>query len=1088
MCVKKLTMLIVVALLCPFLGLGQERVLVGGKVVDGLDRGIAGVGIRQGEVMLGSTDSVGRFRVWVVLGVERSKLVFSALGFGTVFREVDRDSLSMVVVMAERREVMEQVEVVYTGYQALAKERATGSFVRVDSALLGRRVGTNLLDRLDGVTSGLVFNRTAVTANEKTGISIRGRSSIDMNVSADPLIVLDNFAYEGSLDNISPNDIESVTVLRDASAASIWGARAGNGVIVIMTKKGKRGGKVSVELNSNVTVGDRPDLFRSADFISSAGFIEIEQFLYGKGFFNADLTNTFARPPVSPVVELLAKRALGGISQGELDVALADLSGVDVRREFLDHVYRRSVKQNYSVGLRGGGEKMSYSWYAGMDSNDDNLNRDGYDRLNLRGSHQFQLSNRLSLDVSLNYTASATENNTGANSFGALSHGGTKYSLIPYTRLADRFGTWLLILKDYRSSYLESARGLGLGDWSYIPLSEMALSDNVSSLKSLLIGTTLDYRIVPGLNFSVAYQHQQQQTVRENLRSQDSYYVRNLVNQFAQRDGTTGNYSYPFPMGAVLELNSQQLRSDNLRSQLNFSRSRGVHGLTGIAGAELREVFAESFGRTSYGYNPETGTAVGNLNFNGSFIKNPTGSGTLPMPPVNVVGSLNRYVSYYSNLGYTLLGRYTISASARLDGANVFGVRTNDKITPLWSVGLAWDIGKERFYNSATFPNLKLRASYGYSGNVYNASAYLIATYRNSSLNGLPYASVTSPPNAELRWETIGTFNAGLDWAAAGKRLEGSVEYYRKQGSDLIQQTPLAPTSGFDSFKGNAASTLTRGMDVSLQSVNVQGKQFSWRSNLIISGLHDKVLKYDKQYLSAQLVGSVLTAGTPEAGGLFAVEGRSLFGLYSYPWAGISGVDGSPQGFLEGKVSTDYLRILSGASLDHLVYHGPSRPRLFGGLRNTFVYGNFELSLNVTFKAGYFFRRRTVSLNYPDLLNGNGMHRDYLNAWRAPGDELSSSVPSIVYPANANRNNFYRGSSLLVARADHVRFQDVNLSYGLPADVLGKLGLRSLRVFTYLANLGLLYAANGDRLDPDAHLRGSYPNPFSISFGLKANF
>ena len=216
--------------------------------------------------------------------------------------------------------------------------------------------------------------------------------------------------------------------------------------------------------------------------------------------------------------------------------------------------------------------------------------------------------------------------------------------------------------------------------------------------------------------------------------------------------------------------------------------------------------------------------------------------------------------------------------------------------------------------------------------------------------------------------------------------------------------------------------------------------------------------------------------------------GRPLFGLYSYSWAGISEVDGSPQGWLEGKVSTDYLKILAGATAENLVYHGPARPTLFGGLRNTFSFGDWELSFNVTFKAGYFFRRRSVSLNYPDLLNTNGMHADYYNAWSRPGDELISSVPSIVYPVNANRNNFYKGSSVLVARADHIRLQDIHLSYGLPEDALKRVGIRSLRLFSYMANLGLLYAANKQGLDPDAYLRSSYPNPFSIAFGLKGSF
>lgn len=151
--------------------------------------------------------------------------------------------------------MLKGVEIVSTGYQTLPKERATGSFVQINNELLNRRISTNVLDRLEGIASGVVFNRNNLPSNERMGISIRGRSTIDPLVNANPLVVLDNFPYEGDLANINPNDIESITLLKDAAAASIWGARAGNGVIVITSKKGAFNKPLKVELNTNVTIG-----------------------------------------------------------------------------------------------------------------------------------------------------------------------------------------------------------------------------------------------------------------------------------------------------------------------------------------------------------------------------------------------------------------------------------------------------------------------------------------------------------------------------------------------------------------------------------------------------------------------------------------------------------------------------------------------------------------------------------------------------------------------------------------------------------------------------------------------------------------
>lgn len=251
---------------------------VHGRVVNEKGEPVAGASVKvKGSDKGISTDANGEF---VLTGIdENATLVISGVNIETF--EVKVNGKTDLGVLKGKLKISEneEIEIVSTGYQQLPKERATGSFVFIDNKLLNRRVSTNILDRLEGVTSGLIFNpgnlsNGARLPNEKLGITIRGVTTIDEKVSADPLIVLDNFPYEGDINNINPNEVESITVLKDAAAASIWGARAGNGVIVITTKKGKRGQPLKVNFTSNFTLGERPDLFYSQNYLPSINPVE----------------------------------------------------------------------------------------------------------------------------------------------------------------------------------------------------------------------------------------------------------------------------------------------------------------------------------------------------------------------------------------------------------------------------------------------------------------------------------------------------------------------------------------------------------------------------------------------------------------------------------------------------------------------------------------------------------------------------------------------------------------------------------------------------------------------------------------------
>ena len=1059
-----------------------KKARITGKVTDEKGKPISGATVKiKGNGQVAITNEVGEY-AFDVPEVDEV-LLFSYVGYESKEVSVKGNTTVMNVTLMAAIGQLDELTIVSTGYQQLPKERATGSFTQIDNQLLNRRVSTNILDRLDGVTSGLIFNKVSgplgiSPSNEKLGISIRGRVTIDSKVSADPLVVLDNFPYEGDISNINPNDIENITVLKDAAAASIWGARSGNGVIVINTKKGKFNQPLKIDFNSNITVGNNPNLKYSRNFISASDYIDVESYLFNQGYYDNDLTNNTTYPVVSPAVELLAK-IKADPQNAALTAQLNTLRNLDARDQSSEYLYRQSLNQQYALSLRGGAEKILYSLSVGYDRNRNATVGDQGSRLTFNSSSTFRPIKGLELTASVIYT----RNNTN---FG---YGYT--SIYPYEQLADESGNALAVpYYYYRNSYLESAQALGFLDWKYRPLDEMALKDRTSKVNNVLLRGAAKYNITSYLNAEVQYQYEQQQGTTRDYKSQETFEVRSTINRYAQR-ATNGTFTYPFPLGGILDMTNGTLASSNLRTQLNYSQHLGKkHQVSAIAGAEIREVIIESMLRSSYGYDDALGTAVTNLNYNTPYPANPSalGSLTISAPAGSVTGTTNRYVSYYANGAYTFLDRYTASVSGRKDGANIFGVKTNDKITPLWSAGLGYEISKEPFYNFEPIPYLKLRATYGYNGNVYNGSAYITATYRTSSLTGAQIATVSSAPNPELRWEKIRNKNFGIDFATRVNRISGSLELYEKLGTDLIESASLAPSTGFTSFKGNAASVKTKGIDLTLNSINTKG-MISWTTNLLFSYNKDKVISFDTRYTSANLVSST-TAADPASYGLYIVEGNSLFGLYSYRSAGLDPTNGDPRGYLNGEISKDYTRIISDSKVEDIVYHGSSRPTIFGSFRNTFSYKGFSLSANIIYKFNYYFRKNSINLNYSKVLSIP--NNDYALRWQKSGDESHTNVPSLVYATDDNRSTFYQNSDVLVAKADHIRLQDIGLSYDFNKRLLQRLPFSALQLYSYVNNVGILWRANKDGIDPDvsdyvSSGYNSFPNPTTFSFGIRAN-
>lgn len=1060
----------------------KDQTPIRGKVSNERGEPLSGASLRvKGSNVNFMTDANGI--VMIPASLKDEVLQVSFIGYTPVEVPVIN---SGNIIMHQNDNIIGIVDVVSTGYQNIPKERATGSFVQIDNQLLNRRVSSNILDRLDGVTSGLIFNKISGPIglnppNEKLGISIRGRVTIDDKVSADPLVVLDNFPYEGDINNINPNDIESITVLKDAAAASIWGSRSGNGVIVITTKKGKFNQPLKIDFNSNLTVGARPNLKYSRNFLKSSEFIDVETFLFNKGYYDPNLNDNNYYPVISPVVELLSKQRNDPSNENITD-QINRLRNVDVRDQTSEYFYRPSINQQYSLGFRGGSEKAIYSLSIGYDKNRNTLFGSGNNRFTINSTNTYHPIKNLEITGSVLYTKSE-------NKFGY------QYtSPYPYISFVDDSKNPLAVPYGKRDSYLENSQNLGFLDWKYRPIQERDLYDTSTKTDNILIRGIVRYNFTDFLNAEIQYQHENEFGNNRGYRSPESYEARNFVNMYSQRS-SEGSFTYPFPKGGILYLTDRKLYSNNFRTQLNFNKEFSQkHLVSAIAGAEIREIVSESTDKALYGYNDEFGTSVTNLNYNIPYPINPSalGSTVLPSPLGKIIGNTNRYISYYANGAYTYLGKYTFSLSGRKDGANIFGVKTNDKMTPLWSTGVAYDISKESFYKFSLIPYLKLRASFGYNGNVYNASSYLTATYDVSPITGLPIAYITSAPNAELRWEKIRNKNLALDFSSKGNRLNGSFEIYEKLGTDLIEDALLAHSTGFSSYKGNAATVKTKGFDINLNSVNLNGN-FKWNTTILLSYNKDKVISYDTKYTSQYLTSTSSNTGGPARYGLYIKEGNSLFGIYSFKSAGLDPTNGDPQGFLNGELSKDYLKIITTSSIDDIIYHGSARPTHFGSLRNSFSYKGFSLSANITFKFGHYFRRKSTSLVYANVIADGSVNQEFQERWQNPGDETRTTVPSVLYDFNYNRNTFYQSSESLIEKADHIRLQDLSLSYDFNKQLLQSLPFSTLQVYSYINNIGILWRKNKKGIDPDIsefYYSGynTYPNPTTISIGIRTTF
>lgn len=1014
-----------------------------------------------------STDEFGNFTLNLNSGTY--DLQVSSLGYRIKKITVILPSQGLLNIQLVANQVeLSAVEILNNGFQQVSKERSTGSFSTISQQMIDRRISTDIVSRLADVVPGLMINAIS-NSNSQTQLNIRGQSTLFART--EPLIVVDNFQFEGDVNNLNPSDIQSITVLKDAAAASIWGARAGNGVVVITTKSGLKNQRAKVGFTSNVNLFSNPDLFYKS-VMGSADFIETEKKLFAQGFYSNN-ENSVLKGALTPVVELMIDARDGKKSLSDVNREIEYLKSIDYRNQLSKQFYQNPIQQQYNLTINGGQENQTYYLSASFDDNRSELRYNGYQRSSVLAKNSYELfSKNITLSMGVNYTKQVSKlNNQGIS----VAQGTNAY---PYALLADENGNALGIQRNYRQSFKDGALNAGLLDWNYRPLEEIALANNQTISQDLRMNLGLQTKTYGGFNGTLLYQFNTNKIEEINSQSPASYFVRDAVNNLTQIT-PNGDLLRPIPYGSIVDANRNNTTVNNFRGQLGYEKQWEVHQLYGILGAELRQQDQLRYSNRLYGYDDVHATykIVDYLNPFVRFV-NP-GSTAIIVNRDSEQQLADRTKSYYGNLAYSYKLKYLFNASARLDQSNIFGVDANQKGVPLWSLGIGWNIDKEDFFKINVLSLLKLRASFGYTGNVDRSlSAYTTAQYNsgtgniNNSGTLLPYATVQNPPNPSLRWEKTRVINLGLDFVAKGNRFRGTLELYKKHGIDLIGNIPYSPSSGISTFRGNTASTMGKGIDLNLSSVNIKG-DLTWMSDFLFSYAKDIVTDYQVKANALNYI---------QAAALNPLQGKPLYALYSYQWAGLDPVNGDPLGYLNGQVSAEYNKIIQAATPENLVYHGSARPLIFGSLRNTFVYKNLSLSVNFSYRLNYYFRAQSIS--YGSNL-GLGGHGDYARRWQKPGDELFTTVPSIPKISNSNRDAFYGQSAILIEKGDHIRLQEINLIYKLEKG--GFFGLKNLQFLMNANQLGLIWKATKKDLDPDYYASEFAPLR-SIAFGIRATF
>ncbi|MCS3795906.1 TonB-dependent receptor plug domain-containing protein [Niastella sp. OAS944] len=1011
------------------------------------------------------TGSKGQFELQRVCPLDT--LLVTHLNYGSK-KYLIGDHSTIIIELSKVVNELPPVVVVHTGYQEIPQENVTGSYMVLRTPpFVAAQVPTfNVQESFKYGFSGYL---PALQTNPGTIVnmgSIRGRSTIYSN--AQPLVVLDDFPFYGDLYMLNPNDIESITIAKDASATAIYGTRAANGVFIIKTNKASKNQPLEFSVNSFLTYSHRPDV-NYMPAVQAKDYVLLEENMFEDHVYRA-IERFNLNVPVTPVIETLIKYKKGYFTAEQKDAILNDFKSNDIRKDIKKYFYRPAFTNQNAVSVSGSCD--SFTYYGSMSYGRSFYNEKGNEhrRITVQGNMQYR-NKAFSYSTSVSYSGNRILDNFVSPPDGPS-----------YLRLADADGRPLPVPYQFRSTYIDTVGNGNLHDWRMRPLQELRLANNVSRNQYLMTNAKAGYKIFPALQLQTLYQFSQLKLDHEIEHNASSYYVRNLRNQFAQV--TPSGIVMPIPAGAILDEYKSNTNVNNLRVQLNYNPRWKNNEFTIIGGTESQRLNSRINTSRFYGYNlPYTQTPIDFKTYFPQYT-NPATRNQVPAA-AGRKDSVDYYVSYFGNAFYNWSKKITVSFSFRRDKSNQFGSNTNRHFIPLWAAGALVHLHEFSFYPEE-FPYLRLRGSIGKTGNgslqtPWSATISMV----NDPASDLPIAYINNPGNANLQFEEMRMLNIGIDIVNHHHLIKVSIDAYRKRGNKLLDYFNADPTSGMGLIKSNTGRLSGFGIDVNIYTINLRSGNIS-TSNKIKRGFEWETkgwMSYTTNKVQSRelLLNEAWQYVNPAT--YIPRKGYPVDAIFAFPMRGLDGW-GDPIGYIDNMASEDYLRIITSPDPRSLKYIGPGTPNFFCSITNTLRYRDLMLSFQITGKFKYYFRR--TSLNAFDLLNGASIHGDFYKRWKTPGDERITTVPALKPYFDANREFFYQYSETLIERGDHIRLQYLQLMYNWRSQKSRQNNTR-LQLGITLSNVGILWSANKKQLDPDV-VTGMLPDPLNVSLSVTAHF
>lgn len=1021
------------------------------------------------------TDHEGRYSINVPAGAE--KLEFAHVAFKTV--EIPLTA-SSVLNVSMTPTMVNLDEVVVVAYGTARKSSLTGSTSSIDSRKLSNRPLTNAVTALEGVAAGLQVNNDFGAAGTDPTIRIRGIGSV--NASSSPLYVVDGVPYTAGISSINAADIETITVLKDASSSALFGSRAANGVIMITTKSGKSEKNV---FRATITQGFVQRGQKEYETMDAYEYVPTIWESYRNGLVtNGTAVATASATASSNIISSsggnILRYNIFNVPNNELVLSDGTLNpNAKIREGFLgdlnwfDPIERNGYRQNYDMSASGGTSKANYYTSIGYVNEQDFIIKSGLERFTGRTNVNITPASWFSTGLNLtgtirnfsNLTATVDDNAAYINPFYFARNMGPIYPVHVHDMTTGE------LVRDKNGNLIYDT-GSGFSAYG-VPTRPQAggrhIAQEIEENTDRTRLTTLTAQAYGEISFLKDFKFRVNATIESTGSYNKSYDNKNVG------DGA--------PEGRASRM-QRNYNTYTFNQLLTYDRSFGLHNLDVLIGHENYEY------RYSYFYSMKQGqVAVGNdelINFLN------TNSNTS-------YSTLHRIESYLSRARYNYDGKYFVDASFRTDGSSKF--HKDKRWGNFWSLGASWLISSENFMQGLKWiDRLKLRSSYGQVGNDSGIDIYafqpLYGIIQGGNA-GSPALIKSALGNYDLKWESSNTFDVALEFRL-WNRFNASFEFFNRQSSNLLFNVALAASVGAtvtDNANNPAPRTLNigtmynRGVEISMDVDAVRTKDWTWNIGVNLTHYKNRITKMPEENRADGLIN----------GSKKLMEGHSIYDFWLRDWVGVAPDNGDPLYILDEDANTynegssyrdrtiNGIRYTTNYTRARFSYHGSAIGDLWGSLNNTVRWKNLDLAFLITFQIGgkvFDGSYQTLMTSAATTGQGTARHKDLLKRWRKEGDV--TDVPRVD---NVRYNDMTGGnSSRWLVDGSYLNFRSVSIGYNFPKSITDKLSIGDLRVYASGENLGYLNKRKG--MSPQQSFNGTSNNSFVRSriFSLGLNF